>query len=56
MKKGIHPKYEEAVIKCACGNEITTKTTVTNNAGGDMFQLPSVLYQETKDCRQCWSC
>ena len=27
MKKGIHPKYEEAVIKCACGNEITTKTT-----------------------------
>lgn len=27
MKKVIHPKYEEAVIKCACGNEITTKTT-----------------------------
>ncbi len=27
MKKGIHPKYEECVIKCACGNEIVTRST-----------------------------
>ncbi len=28
MKEGIHPKYEETVIKCACGNEVATKSTV----------------------------
>ena len=27
MKKGIHPKYVEATIKCGCGNEFTTKST-----------------------------
>ena len=28
MKKGIHPKYEPATIKCACGNVIETRSTV----------------------------
>lgn len=28
MKQGIHPKYEETIIKCACGNEIKTRSTV----------------------------
>lgn len=27
MKEGIHPKYEKTIIKCACGNEIETKST-----------------------------
>ncbi len=28
MKKGIHPKYyDDAVIRCACGNTITTGST-----------------------------
>ncbi len=27
MKDGIHPKYEEAKIHCACGVEITTRST-----------------------------
>ncbi len=27
MKKDIHPKYEETVIRCACGNEIPTGST-----------------------------
>ncbi|MCD6086604.1 MAG: 50S ribosomal protein L31 [Candidatus Hydrothermae bacterium] len=28
MKKGIHPTYhEDAVIRCACGNEIVTGST-----------------------------
>ncbi|MCK5841315.1 MAG: 50S ribosomal protein L31 [Candidatus Sabulitectum sp.] len=27
MKKGIHPKYGEAVFSCACGNEVHTKST-----------------------------
>ena len=28
MKKELHPKYEKAIIKCACGNEIVTRSTV----------------------------
>jgi len=27
MKKGIHPKYEEAVITCACGEVVHTRAT-----------------------------
>ena len=27
MKESIHPKYEEATIHCACGNEIHTRST-----------------------------
>ncbi len=28
MKQGIHPKYYETTIKCACGNTIPTRSTV----------------------------
>jgi len=28
MKPGIHPEYVETTIKCACGNEIHTRSTV----------------------------
>jgi large subunit ribosomal protein L31 len=28
MKNDIHPKYEKATIACACGNVITTRSTV----------------------------
>lgn len=31
VKKGIHPEYKDAVIKCACGAEVKTKST-----SGDM--------------------
>ncbi|MEO0098830.1 MAG: 50S ribosomal protein L31 [candidate division WOR-3 bacterium] len=27
MKKGIHPKYVECIITCACGNQIKTRAT-----------------------------
>jgi large subunit ribosomal protein L31 len=27
MKEGIHPKYDEAKITCACGNVVETKST-----------------------------
>lgn len=27
MKKGIHPKYEDTTITCACGNKIKTRST-----------------------------
>ena len=27
MKEGIHPEYQDAVIKCVCGNEMKTRST-----------------------------
>ncbi len=30
MKAEIHPEYHEMVIKCACGHETTTRSTVKN--------------------------
>ena len=27
MKPGIHPKYEEATVTCACGNTFKTRST-----------------------------
>jgi large subunit ribosomal protein L31 len=27
MKKGIHPKYEEVTVTCACGNTFVTRST-----------------------------
>lgn len=27
MKKGIHPKYVETVVKCGCGNSFVTRST-----------------------------
>jgi large subunit ribosomal protein L31 len=29
MKKGIHPKYIECSITCACGNKFQTRATVS---------------------------
>lgn len=28
MKSGIHPTYERAEVKCACGNSFETRATV----------------------------
>jgi large subunit ribosomal protein L31 len=27
MKQGIHPKYQKATIRCACGNTFETQST-----------------------------
>ncbi len=27
MKDGIHPKYDKAVVNCACGNNFETRST-----------------------------
>jgi large subunit ribosomal protein L31 len=27
MQEGIHPNYEKAVVKCACGNTFETRST-----------------------------
>lgn len=31
MKEKIHPKYTDITIKCACGNEIKTASTLGKN-------------------------
>ncbi len=28
MKKDIHPDYQECAVKCVCGNEFTTRSTL----------------------------
>ena len=28
MKEGIHPKYDKALITCACGSVVETRSTV----------------------------
>ena len=30
MKQGIHPKYQETTVTCACGNTFTTRSTRQN--------------------------
>ena len=30
MKQGIHPEYVECKAKCGCGNEFTTRATVSD--------------------------
>lgn len=30
MKKGIHPKYYQTTVRCACGNEFVTGSTKEN--------------------------
>ncbi len=28
MKKGIHPKYQKTIVKCACGNTFESRSTL----------------------------
>jgi large subunit ribosomal protein L31 len=30
MKAGIHPKYQETTVSCACGNTFKTRSTAEN--------------------------
>lgn len=29
MKKGIHPKYQQVKVRCACGNEFEVGSTIS---------------------------
>ena len=31
MKDAIHPKYEEILVSCSCGNRFKTRSTVGND-------------------------
>ena len=35
MKSGIHPNYVECVVKCACGETVTTRST-KGDANGEI--------------------
>ena len=35
MKNGIHPKYEEVTIRCACGETVVTRST-KGDANGEL--------------------
>ena len=37
MREGIHRKYEEVVIRCACGEAVTTRSTNPN--GGNEIRV-----------------
>jgi large subunit ribosomal protein L31 len=30
VKSGIHPQYEEATVRCSCGNTFTTRATTAD--------------------------
>ncbi|UDG80408.1 50S ribosomal protein L31 [Candidatus Annandia pinicola] len=36
MKKKIHPKYKDIIVKCSCGNNIYIKSTICNNINIDI--------------------
>lgn len=44
MKTGIHPKYNETLITCACGNTFSTGTTV-----------PAIAVEICAVCHPFWS-
>jgi hypothetical protein len=48
MKKDIHPKYDTATIKCACGSTIEVGSTKKDISRGNLFQVPSVFYRQTE--------
>jgi large subunit ribosomal protein L31 len=33
MRKGIHPDYKPIAIRCACGNEVKTRSTAGSDIG-----------------------
>ena len=33
LKKGIHPEYKKTKIRCACGNEVETRSTRSDMSG-----------------------
>jgi large subunit ribosomal protein L31 len=33
MKEKIHPEYQPVVMRCVCGNELQTRSTVTGKNG-----------------------
>jgi len=56
MKDGIHPEYHETVIKCACGNEVKTRSTLKDVKVEICSALSSFLYKGAETCYYYRSC
>ncbi|MDD3607890.1 MAG: 50S ribosomal protein L31 [Candidatus Moranbacteria bacterium] len=44
MKTDIHPKYKKTIIKCACGNEFETRSTVFPEINIELCSLCHPFY------------
>jgi large subunit ribosomal protein L31 len=44
MKNNIHPKYEKTVVKCACGNQFETKSTVAGEMSVELCSACHPFY------------
>ena len=58
MKEGIHPNYVDSVIRCACGNEVKTRSTtnfghpfeaVDKNKLQNIFKAALSYLEKTKE-------
>jgi large subunit ribosomal protein L31 len=48
MKEGIHPKYDDVVIKCHCGNTIETRSTRTGEFATEICSACHPFYTGTQ--------
>ena len=44
MKEKIHPKYEPVTIRCVCGNEIQTRSTIRGKEGVVNMEICSACH------------
>ena len=52
MKDGIHPKYQESVVTCGCGNTFQTRSTKPKIMGRGVLEVPPLLHGLGEVCRR----
>ncbi|MDY0213154.1 MAG: 50S ribosomal protein L31 [Desulfuromonadaceae bacterium] len=48
MKEGIHPKYDDVVVKCHCGNSFETRSTRTGEMTTEICSACHPFYTGTQ--------
>ncbi len=48
MKKGIHPKYDDVVVKCHCGNTFETRSTCSGEVTTEICSACHPFYTGTQ--------
>ena len=51
MKAEIHPDYQEITVKCSCGNEIKTRSTIAEDISVDVCSQCHPFYTGTQKVR-----
>lgn len=51
MKAEIHPEYQDVTIKCSCGNEIRTRSTLGGDVSVDVCSACHPFYTGTQKVR-----